>query len=81
MNIVSVSLAVKSNKQEILVALEIVSESDTVTTEVSVEAQGLLTKVSKPDSLLWLHAVAVKVLSLLSLANCMMQAKSCNVIC
>jgi len=72
------ALAVKTSRQEILDALEIVSESDTVTTEVSVEVQGLLAEVSKPEFTL-MATVAVKVLSLLSPANRMMQAKSCNI--
>ena len=60
-------------------ALEIVSESDAVTTEVSVEAQGLLAKVSKSEFTLTV-IVTVKVLSRLSPANRMMQATSCNII-
>ena len=62
----------------ILDALETVCESDRVSTEVSAEAQVLLGKVSKPEFAL-IAAVAVKILTLLSPANAMMQGKSCNV--
>ena len=71
------SLAIKNNRQEILDALEVASESDTVGADVSVEAGGLLAKVSQPE-FAFMAAVAVKVLSLLTPANSMMQAKSCN---
>jgi len=72
------ALAVKNSRKEIVDALEIVSESDAVSTQVSVEAQGLLAKVSKPE-FAFQAAVAVKVLSLLVPANSMMQGKSCNI--
>ena len=72
------TLALKNSRKEIVDALEIVSESDAVSTRVSVEAQGLLAKVSKPE-FAFQAAVAVKVLSLLEPANSMMQGKSCNI--
>jgi hypothetical protein len=70
-------LAVKKSRPELLEALETVSESDRVSTDVSVEAQGLISKLSKPQFAL-MAAVTVKVLYLLAPENTMMQGKSCN---
>ena len=71
------ALAVKESRSELLDSLEVVSESDRVSSDVSVEALGLLGKVSKPQFAL-MAAVTVQILSLLTPANRMMQGKSCN---
>ena len=72
------ALAVNQSRPELLEALETVSESNRVRTEVAIETQSLLNKVSKPQ-FSFMAAASIKIFSLLTSANSMMQGKSCNV--
>ena len=57
--------------------LEIVAKSEKAPSDVSVEAAGLLFKVSKPEFNFFADAT-VKILALLSPANSLLQCHSCN---
>jgi hypothetical protein len=72
------AVVVKNNRDEILRTLEILANNENSPSDISVEAAGLLTKVSKPE-FQFLAVAAVKILALLSPANSMLQSRSCNV--
>lgn len=72
------AVVVKNNRDEILRTLEILANNENSPSDISVEAAGLLTKVSKPE-FQFLAVAAVKILALLSPANSMLQGRSCNV--
>ena len=59
------ALVVKNNRDEILQTLEIVANSEKAPSDVSVEAAGLLSKVSEPEFNFFTNAT-VKILALLS---------------
>jgi len=68
---------IKENRCEIIETLEVLAESEKVPSDVNVEAQGLLGKVSKPEFAL-MAAIVVKLLSIMKPANAMLQSKTCN---
>ena len=57
--------------------LEIVANSEKAPSDVSVEAAGLLFKVSKPEFNFFANAT-VRILALLSPANSLLQGRSCS---
>jgi len=72
------ALAVKKSRQELIDALEIVAESHRVTTEVAVEAQGLLAKVLQPQFVFMADVAVTAITSQCHAARQKMQLVHCN---
>ena len=70
-------LVVKNNRDEILQTLKIVANTEKAPSDVSVDVAGLLSKVSKLEFNFFKNAIN-KILALLSLANSLLQGRSCN---
>lgn len=68
---------VSENHQEILEALLVAADSNSVEQSLSTEAAGLHTHVAKAE-FVFMAAVVVKVLSILQPSNAQLQGKSCN---